>query len=219
MTTEIHAFKAFDKNLKCRDFQYEIGKTYTHDGEVDICNSGFHSCKNPLDVWNYCPLDSRFCEVVASGEISRNGDGDTKIASAEIKITAEIFMPDIIARGIEWIFDQAKDIDSGYRSRIAASGDGSRLAASGDDSQIAASGDGSQIAASGYRSRIAASGDGSIAMSAGINSFASAGKNGCIVLTRWDGERYRAHVAYVGENGIKENTLYTLNNSGEFIEG
>lgn len=56
-------FKGFDKDLKCRDFQYEIGKEYTEE-KADICNCGFHACKFPMDVFGYySPSDSRYCEV------------------------------------------------------------------------------------------------------------------------------------------------------------
>ena len=57
------AFKGFDSNLKCRDFQYEIGKEY-EEPIADLCNLGFHACENPLDVFNYySPINGRFCEV------------------------------------------------------------------------------------------------------------------------------------------------------------
>ena len=72
-TTEtqlVKGFKGFDKNLKCRNYQFEIGKTFVHKGEVKACNSGFHFCENPIDVLHYYAAgNSRFCEVEGSGEV------------------------------------------------------------------------------------------------------------------------------------------------------
>ena len=90
----IIAYKGFDKDLKCRDYQYSIGGTYAHEGVVMICNAGFHSCENPLDVFGYyAPGIARFALVQASGSISRQTGGDSKIASAQLHIKAELTMP------------------------------------------------------------------------------------------------------------------------------
>ena len=63
-------FKGFDKNLKCKDFQYEIGKEYEINKPIEMCKTGFHSCENPLDVLNYYPINSsRYCETEADGAI------------------------------------------------------------------------------------------------------------------------------------------------------
>ena len=57
----IKGFKAYNKDLICNGFQYEVGKEYKHEGELKICNSGFHFCENPLDTLNYYDLcDSEF---------------------------------------------------------------------------------------------------------------------------------------------------------------
>ena len=233
----ITAFKGFDKNLQCRGYQFEIGKTHTHEGEVEACSSGFHSCENPLDVLNYYPLISddgslnRFASVKASGTISRH-DEDSKIASASLLVEVELKLPEFISAAVNWIkaactteetaasCRSSKLAASGNSSQLAASGDSSKLAASGRSSQLAASGHYSQLAASGDYSKLAASGDSSIVCAASANCKASAGNNGCIVLTRWveSEKRYRASVAYVGENGIKPNVFYELDATGEFVE-
>ena len=114
-------------------------------------------------------------------------------------------LPEFISAAITWIKAACKTEET---------------AASGDYSQLAASGNSSQLAASGDYSKLAASGDSSIVCAASLCCKASAGNNGCIVLTRWaeSEKRYRASVAYVGENGIKPNVFYELDENGEFVE-
>lgn len=71
----ITSYKGFDKNMKCRGFQYEVGKEYKMDGEVKCCNQGFHACKSPMEVWDYYDMiDSRYAEVEQSGKIGSSGD-------------------------------------------------------------------------------------------------------------------------------------------------
>ena len=222
MSKKTLAYKGFDKDLKCHGYQFEVGKTYKHDGEVSVCNSGFHSCSNPLDVLNYYDITSRFALVEVSGECQYHPE-DSKIASAEITIKAELKLPEFIKDAIDFIKDICKsDIapTSGASSQLAASGASSKLAASGDSSKLAASGDSSKLAASGDYSKLAASGDYSIAQCAGIKSKVKVGKNGAMSLARWveSEKRYRITVAYEGENGIKADTWYELNNAGEFVE-
>ena len=239
----IRAYKAFDKNLQCRGFQFEVGQTYEHDGQVKACESGFHACENPLDVWSYYPIDSRYAVVELGGDISRHDD-DSKIAAARITISAEIALPQIISDGVAYLMGLCKDafalkpgVDaSGNGSKLAASGNGSQLAASGDGSQLAASGYGSQLAASGYDSQLAASGyrsklaasgygsqlaasgDDSVCVAASLGSTVRAGARGAIALTYHDGKRYRIAVAYVGEGGIEPNVNYRVTDAGEFVE-
>ena len=100
---EIIAYKGFNENLKCRDYQYEIGKTFEHKGKIKACESGFHACEYPLDVFSYYPpSSSRFAIVKMHGETSKDSN-DTKIASAKITIETEIKLPEMINRAVDWI--------------------------------------------------------------------------------------------------------------------
>ena len=195
----IRAYKAFDKNLQCRGFQFEVGQTYEHDGQVKACESGFHACENPLDVWRYYPLDSRYAVVELGGDVSCH-DGDSKIAAARIKINAEIALPQIISDGVAYLMGLCKDAfalkpgedASGYDSQLAASGYGSQLAASGYGSKLAASGYDSKLAASGYGSRLAASGDGSQIAASGYGSQLAASGDGSQLAASGDGSQLAA---------------------------
>ena len=161
------AYKGFDKDLRCRGYQYEVGKGYIHTGRVVQCESGFHACQNPLDVLDYYGLGdgNRFARVALGGKVDRSDD--KKWAAAEITIVAEIKLPDLIADAIKFIKGLcATDGDkvqsaSGYSSQLAASGYYSQLAASGDYSKLAASGDYSKLEISGAKSAAAAVGPGS----------------------------------------------------------
>ena len=194
----VNSFKGFDRNMQCRGYQFEVGKTYEHDGEVAACSSGFHACENPLDVWSYYPLDSRYAVVELGGEVSRRDD-DSKIAAARITISAEIGLPQIISDGIAYLMGLCNDAFA-----IKPGAD--------------YSGNCSQLAASGYGSKLAASGDRSVCMSAGLDATARAGDGGAIALTYHDGTRYRIAVAYVGEGGIEPHVDYRVTDSGSFIK-
>ena len=99
----IKTYKGFDKDLRCRGFQYEVGKEYEHDGTVKACESGFHGCERPLDVFSYYPpANSRYCETEQSGDMSRDID-ESKIASSQIKIGTEIGIPGLVKAHIEYV--------------------------------------------------------------------------------------------------------------------
>ena len=163
------SYKGFDKKLKCRDFQYEIGKEYEMDGEIKVCSRGFHACESPFDVFDhYTMIDSRFCEVEQDGNISKEDRG-TKICSSKIKIKAELKLADMINLGVEWLKEitspekiktSIKDNSSGNGAKIGSSGDDAQIGSSGDDAQIGSSGDDAQIGSSGDGAKIGSSGNG-----------------------------------------------------------
>jgi hypothetical protein len=173
----ITSYKAFDKNMQCRGFQYEVGKEYEMDGEVKCCNQGFHACKSPLEVWDYYDmLDSRYAEVEQSGKIDA-GENSTKVCSSRIKIKAELKLADIINIGVEWLKDitspskvkadgvlndngnRRKQIgSSGYSAQIGSSGNYAQIGSSGNYAQIGSSGYSAKIGSSGYSAQIGSSG-------------------------------------------------------------
>ena len=174
----IKSYKAFDKDMKCRDFQYEVGKEYEMEGHIECCERGFHACESPLEVFDhYDMLKSRFAEVEQSGTIDREDDS-TKVCSSRIKIKAELKLADIINIGVEWLKDITSQSNvkeygalndngdknkhigsSGDYAQIGSSGDSAQIGSSGDSAQIGSSGDYAQIGSSGYSAKIGSSGD------------------------------------------------------------
>ncbi|EBY4092578.1 hypothetical protein K9208_003875 [Salmonella enterica subsp. enterica serovar Typhimurium] len=235
MTKEIVTFKGFNKELKCRDFQFEIGKTFHHDGKVGACGSGFHACECPFDVFSYySPADSRFAETISFGITDRKEDGDTKIASASITIKAELTLPQFIQRGIEWIWSKidksleqqimcgncSAATNTGNRSAATNTGNCSAATNTGDWSAATNTGDWSAATNTGDWSAAEVSGSQSVAAAFGIEGKARASEGGAIVLCYRDedGELIHIRASKVGENGIMPNTWYQLNEDGEFVE-
>ncbi|HBZ6240544.1 TPA: hypothetical protein ML477_003544 [Salmonella enterica] len=170
MTKEIVTFKGFNKDLKCRDFQFEIGKTFHHEGKVEACGSGFHACECPFDVFSYYPpAESRYAETISFGVIDREEIGDTKIASASITIKAELTLPQFIQRGIEWIWSK---IDKSLEQQIMT-GDWSAATNTGNRSAATNTGNRSAATNTGNRSAATNTGDWSAATNTGNRSAAT----------------------------------------------
>lgn len=80
-------YKGFDKDFKCRDFQYEVGKEYVHDGEVKLCESGFHFCENPQGVFgHYVPGNGNRFAIVEADGVSDERESDSKRVANECKV-------------------------------------------------------------------------------------------------------------------------------------
>ncbi|MCK9102000.1 hypothetical protein MZA54_00275 [Haemophilus influenzae] len=249
---EIIAYKGFKQDWTCRGYQYEVGKTYEHKGNVKACESGFHACEYPLDVLSYySPAVSKFAVVKMSGETSKDSD-DTKIASAKITIETEINLPEMIKKAVEWIKgkvdwdaakvsntgDQSAATNTGYRSVATNTGDQSAATNTGDQSAATNTGDQSAATNTGYRSAATNTGDQSVATNTGDQSVAEvSGKQSIAVALGWqskakasingaivcvyrnhDGELIHIKASKVGENNIKADTWYTLDEIGEFVE-
>lgn len=211
----IKSYKGFDKNLRCRDFQYKIGGIYEMDGKIKVCNRGFHACESPFDVFDhYTMIDSRFCVVEQDGNISKEDRG-TKICSSKIKIKAELKLADMINLGVEWL----KEITSPEKIKTSIKDN-----SSGGNAQIGSSGYGAQIGSSGYGAQIDSTGEDCVIMCAGINSVAKASKGSWITLSEWSySEEKQRHIPicvkteFVDGEKIKADTYYSLK-GGVFVE-
>ncbi|MFW4570414.1 hypothetical protein ITG70_21435 [Pseudomonas aeruginosa] len=193
----VTAYKGFKQDLTCRGYQFEIGGTYKHEGEVEACASGFHSCEYPLDVFGYyAPGDSRFAIVKASGQLSRHDD-DSKIASATLVVEAEISMPTMISRAIEWIMAR---LDSSVEQTVVgetASNTGNYSAASNTGNYSAASNTGNYSAASNTGYRSAASNTGNYSAASNTGNYSAASNTG-----------YRSAASNTGDYSAASNTGY-----------
>ena len=214
----IIAYKGFDENFRCRDFQYEVGKKYEIKGEIKCCERGFHACESPMEVFDYYDMfNSRFAEVEQSGQIDKEDDNkSTKICSSRIKIKAELKLADIINIGIEWL----KDITSS--SKVKADIDLNDNG--GDSANIGSSGYYAKIGSSGDSAKINSTGEYSVIMCAGKNSAVKAKAGSWITLSEWVYDEEKGitipkcvKTEYVDGKHIKEDTWYKLKN-GEFIE-
>ena len=202
-TATITGYKGFDKDLKCRDFQYEVGKEYETD-EAKLCEKGFHFCENPHDVLSYYSAGegNRFAIVEAS-EVSDEKEDDSKRVAKRIKVKAEISVFEICRVTVSAFFE-----NFGFKKKIESA-----------DSNNA-----------GYRGAANAGNYG--AANAGNYGAAIVSNNGrvkggygCVLVARnieWNKENGRYEVTdwacgiVYGVN-IKENTWYRLDN-GKLVE-
>ena len=233
----IKGYKGFDKDLKCRGYQYEIGKTHEMNEDVEICERGFHAVpaeNTPLDVFGfYAPADdngipNRFCEVEASGTIKKSND---KIAASKLKVVAEIGIVGIVKAHVEWVLARVKKDDkksahkdedntiatnTGYQSAATNTGDCSAATNTGNSSAATNTGNSSAATNTGNSSAAEVSGKESVAIVTGKESKAR-GALGCwLVLTErgeWDGETYpiiEVRAVKVDGGCVKPNVWYEL---------
>jgi hypothetical protein len=245
MENKRKCIKGFDSELKCRDFQYEVGKEYKmEDNKISICEKGFHAIdedKCPLSVFNYYPpcdengTPNRYCEVEIGGRTEKR---DEKIVGSEIKIGAEIGIPCIVKAHIEWVKrhliddDEHKSSNTGDRSSASNTGDQSSASNTGDRSSASNTGYQSSASNTGYQSSASntgnyssaeVSGKDSVAIATGYDSKAR-GALGCAIVVaergEWNGKTYPLigiRAAIVDGVTIKADTWYTVRN-GEFVE-
>ncbi len=195
---KIKGYKGFDKNMKCRNFQYETGKDYQHDGKISCCHSGFHFCTNPFDVLAYyAPANSRFCEVEGSGESAKDGN-DTKVSVSNLHVGLEIGLNGLINAGVKFILNKVKwnncaatntgnysaATNTGNYSAATNTGDLSAATNTGNYSAATNTGDRSAATNTGNRSAATNTGNYSAATNTGYRSAANVeGKDSIAIVT------------------------------------
>ena len=172
-------YKGFDKDLKCRGFQYEIGKTY-EEPTAELCEKGFHACEYPLDVFEYYSPGnmSRYCEVDLDEVSGKKSNEDSKRCGKKIAVKAEIDIAGLVKAAVDYTMEKAIPENSehatGDRSAASATGWQSAASTTGDRSAASATGDRSAASATGWQSAASATGWQSAASTTGRLSAASA---------------------------------------------
>ena len=236
--TKIIAYKGFDENLCCKGFQYEVGKEYELDGEIECFGNGFHACTNPFDVLIYYDANgrNRFCIVELSGTIKSDKQNRMQ-ASSKIKIIAEIGMDGLFKAGVEWIKKKTNpdtiiktaakkgNIEGGDNAKIGSNGDKAKIGLSGDDAKIGSSGDFVQISSSGLRAHIGSSGNyakiGSSGLHAHIDSSGNHAKIGSIGdCANIGSSGYNAYIGSSGDSAQIGSSCFCaqIGSSGEFAK-
>lgn len=194
-------YKGFDKDLKCRYFQYEIGKTYEK-STAELYEKGFHACEYPLDVFGYYAPGgmSRYCEVDLDDVSDKKSNEDSKRFGKKIAVKAEIGIAGLVKAAVDFVMENIKD-----------------------ENKEANTGDYSASTNTGNYSKADVSGKESVAAALGIESKAK-GVLGCwLVLAEWaKDENYNWHrkdVQCFKVDGVtvKPDTWYKLKN-GDLVE-
>ena len=200
------AYKGFNKDMTCRGFQYEEGKTYETD-TAKLCDSGFHACENPLDCFGYySPGQSVYHEVDIEDNGERNDD-DTKVVGKKITIGAELSVPMLCKLHFEYVTSKCKpaksrvagDNESASAGNYGSASAGNCGSASAGYSGSASAGDSGSASAGNYGS---ASAGYRGSASAGDSGSASAGNYGSAV-SRGTSSAGNNGVAVARGNGVK----------------
>ena len=213
MEEVIKSYKGFEKDMTCRDFQYEEGKEYEED-EAKVCNAGFHACEYPLDCFGYyAPNTSVYHEVEQSGKLSNSSD-DSNVAATKIKIGARIGIPGLVQAAIEYTTERTKPTeDASNTGEYGASSNTGECGASSN---------------TGYYGTCEANHPNSVAVAWGPKSKAKGVIGATLVLAEWaqlsnayweeDAWEFKGSMMVrVDGKNIKEDTWYWMKD-GKIVE-
>ena len=203
MEQKLKTYKAFDKDLSCRGFKYEVGKEYEETGDIKACEKGFHACPYPLDVFGYyAPAGSRFCEVEQSGKID-DSESD-KVCSSKIRIGAELDIRGLVKAAISFVKERCTNECNAEPGKPATAGDSGAATAGNYGAATAgyrgAATAGNYGAATAGNSGAATAGD-SGAATAGDYGAATAGYRGAATAGDYGAATARGK-ASTGSNGL-----------------
>ena len=215
MGESIKTYKGFNKDMTCRDFQYEEGKEYAEES-LEVCNHGFHACEYPLDCLGYySPFESVYHEVEQSGEIQKHSE-DTKVASTKIKIGAEISIAGLVKAAIEYTVKRVnKDAESdekygassatGDYGASSATGYKGASSATGTCGASSATGTCGASSATGYKGASSAEDKDTVAVAWGYKSKAKGVVGSFLVFADWE------------YTGSEDDTEYDRNNQSAWV--
>ena len=205
-------YKATDKDMKCRGFQYELGKTAEVEGDIELCKNGLHACEMPLDVLGYyAPGDgSRYFEAELEDVSDEMHIGDTKRVGKKLTLRAEIGIPGLVKAQVEYVkaqcdFDNAikkansekENHATGVRGAASATGERGAASATGDSGAASATGKGCVAMATGFHGHVM----GEIGNAVVCVERKTNGEIAAILSAIVDGETLKPGVWYTVKNG------------------
>ena len=217
-------YKATDKDMKCRGFQYELGKTAEVDGDIELCKNGLHACEMPLDVLGYyAPGDgSRYFEAELE-DVSDEKGNDTERFGKKLTLSAEIGIPGLVKAQVEYVkaqcgFDNAIKKANNEKKNHATGWSGA-ASATGERGAASATGWSGAASATGWSGAASATGKYCVAMTTGFFGRVMGDIGNAIVcVERSDNGDIAAILSGIvdGET-LKPGVWYTVKN-GQWVE-
>ena len=221
----MQVYKATDKDMKCRGFQYEIGKTAEVDGDAKLCERGLHACEMPLDVLGYyAPGDgSRYFEAELEDVSDEMHSDDTKRVGKKLTLRAEIGIPGLVKAQVEYVKAQC-DFENAIKKANSekenhATGWRGAASATGERGAASATGESGAASATGERGAASATGKGCVAMATGFYGRVMGEIGNAIVCVERNANGDIAAIlsAIVDGETLKPGVWYTVKN-GEWVE-